>query len=84
MYSQKIDTLESFTELFFTRKVSAVTFTEEGKALSQSQNDKISIIHLVTCFHHHNIFAKTLSRMTMAITFSCQNDAASHMHTFKY
>ena len=39
-----IDFLESFILLFFTRKVSIVTFSEGGYTLSRSQNDKTSNI----------------------------------------
>ena len=39
-----IDSLESFILLFFTRKVSIVTFSEGGYTLSRSQNDKTSNI----------------------------------------
>ena len=43
-YSQNIDSPESFILLFFTRKVSTVTFSGGGCTLSCSQNDKTSNI----------------------------------------
>ena len=41
---QNIDFPKSFILPFFTRKVSTVTFSEGGYALSPSQNDKTSNI----------------------------------------
>ena len=38
-YSENIDFPEGFILPFFTRKVSIVTFSEAGYALSRSQND---------------------------------------------
>ena len=48
-----------------------------------SLNDKTSNIrdHLTTCFRHYDILAKSRSRMTMANTFSRQNDAGSRANT---
>ena len=43
-YSQNIDFPESYISSYFTRKVSTVTFSEGGYALSPSQNDKTSNI----------------------------------------
>ena len=40
-YSQNIDSPESFILPFFTRKVSTVTFSEEGYTLSRSQMIKL-------------------------------------------
>ena len=37
----------------------------------------IKLDHLITRFHHCDILANTRTRMTTAITFSCQNDAGS-------
>ena len=36
---------------------------------------------ILTCFGHHDILAKTRSRMTTAITLSRQNDSGSRAHT---
>ena len=36
-----------------------------------------SFLHLITCCRHYDILAKTRTRLTMAITFSRQNDAGS-------
>ena len=57
--------------IFFTRKVSTVTFSEGSYTLSRPQNDKTSNIHehLITCFRHYDILAKTRSRMTTATSF---------------
>ena len=44
MYSQNIDFQESFTLPYFTRKVSTVTFSEGGYALSPLQNDETANI----------------------------------------
>ena len=38
--SKKKDTSEIFVLLFFTKKVSAVIYTEGSKAFSQQQNDE--------------------------------------------
>ena len=66
---------ESFILPFFTRKFSIVILSEEGYALSRSQNDKTSDIR------HQDIRAKTRSKMTTATTFSRQNDAGSRTYT---
>ena len=40
---------------------------------------------LITRFRHYNIPVKTQSQMIMtAVTFSCQNDADSHMSYTQY
>ena len=76
-YSQNIDFTESFISLYFTKKVSTVTFSEQRYALSPSQNDKtssnIDILFLLR--------AKTRRRVTAATTFSRQNDACSRACT---
>ena len=38
----------------------------------------------MTCSRHYNILAKTHSRMRMAIMFSYQNDAGSHVSNNQY
>ena len=38
----------------------------------------------MTCFRHYDILAKTRSRMTTAIAFSCQNDDGSHLSNTQY
>ena len=38
---------------------------------------KLLTLILVTCFRHFHILAKTHGRVTMATTFSHQNDAGS-------
>ena len=62
---------------FFTTKVSTLNSVEGCKALSRSLNDKIRFKHLIICFCHYDILAKTRSKKTMAITFSPQNDVGS-------
>ena len=72
-YSLKIDIPESFIVLLFITEVSTLISFEGDEALSRSLNDKFTNV----CFRHHYIFAKTCCRMTMAITFSRQNDVGS-------
>ena len=43
-----------------------------------------SFLHLITCSRHYDILAKILSRLTMAITFSRQNDAGSRVSNTQY
>ena len=43
-YSQNVDSPESFILLFFTGKVSTVTFSEGVYTLSRSKNDKTTNI----------------------------------------
>ena len=38
----------------------------------------------MTCSHHHDILAKTGSRITTAIVFSRQNDAGSRESNTQY
>ena len=38
----------------------------------------------MTCSRHHDILAKTRSRITTAITFSRQNDAGSRLSNTSY
>ena len=44
----------------------------------------INRLHFITCFRHHDILAKTGSRMLTATTFSRQSDAGSRARTTKY
>ena len=78
--SQNIDFPESFILPFLTRKVSTVIFSEGSYALSRWQNDKTSNIWIILFppLRHH---ARTRSRMTVATTFSRQNDAGSRLST---
>ena len=39
---------------------------------------------MITCSRHYDILAETSSRMTTAITFSCQNDADSRVSNTQY
>ena len=72
---QKEDTPENFILLYLTKKI---IYIEGGKSLSRQQIDKTSyIMSLITFSHHHDIFAKTRSRMTTEITLSRQNEAGS-------
>ena len=80
VFSNCIDFPENFILPFLTRKFSTVIFSEGGYAPSRSQNDKT----LISRFRHHDIVAKTRSRMTRTITFSRQNDAASSARTTYY
>ena len=42
---------------------------------------KLRLFHLITCFRHFDILAKTRCGMTTATTFSRQNDAGSRAST---
>ena len=88
VYCQKIDTLELNASLYFLHQKYLPCFSYwrrlncPSPASTRSQNDKTSNIwdHLTTCFRHYDILAKSRSRMTMAITFTRQNDAGSRAH----
>lgn len=56
---------------FFDQKIALLCLLKEVTPSPERKMLKL----LVTCFRHHDIVAKTLSRMTTAITFSGQNDA---------
>ena len=45
---------------------------------------KLLTFHNVTCFRHYKILAKTRTRMTTTITFSCQNDAEHYLVLRKF
>ena len=62
---------------FFTTKAITLISVEGCKAFSRSLNDKIPFKHLIICFRHYDILAKTRNKKTMAITFSRQNDVGS-------
>lgn len=58
----------SFNLLFVSHKVCKVIFIGANWALSWLKNNKTAILS-VTCFCHYAIFAKTHSKIAMAIMF---------------
>ena len=60
---------------FFTREARLLLLMEVKTCLDRK------MIKLLTSFRHYDILAKTRSRMTLAITFSRQNDAGSRVRT---
>ena len=65
----------------FTRKVCTVALFLLKEVKPSPKFKMIKVLTFLTCSRHFDVFAKTLSRMTTAITFSRQNDAGSRART---
>ena len=76
--------LESLSFYFFfsTKKLIWLFILKEVQPSLDSK--KFLQVHLITCSRHYDILVKTGSRMTMATTFSHQNDAGSRACSTQY
>ena len=62
--------------------VSSTTRSQEVKPSPECK--MIKVVTFLSCFRHYDVFAKTLSKMATAITFSRQNDAGSSARSAQY
>ena len=84
VFSTKKGTPESFILLFFYQKKLVRLFMVMGVKPSLDSKMIKNFLHLITCSRHYYILAKTLSRLTMAVTFSRQNYAGSRVSNTQY